>query len=142
MKNAMVRLQQEPADPAALDYALSLARTLHALPFGLNLWQAQNIWYELYLQGDAVFAHAHRDGHNELHREKGEPSQKSIREHWHQLFPELGRQLDINVDHLVPEPLTLADTKKSAGDPPRNRRHDDPKPEKQKAKEAAGHLRW
>ena len=30
-----------------LDRALALARTLTEMPFGLNLWQAQNIWYEI-----------------------------------------------------------------------------------------------
>ena len=30
-----------------LDRALALARTLTELPFELNLWQAQNIWYEI-----------------------------------------------------------------------------------------------
>jgi hypothetical protein len=30
-----------------LDRALSMARMLAELPFELNLWQAQNIWYEI-----------------------------------------------------------------------------------------------
>ncbi len=30
-----------------LDRALALGRTLVELPFELNLWQAQNIWYEI-----------------------------------------------------------------------------------------------
>ena len=30
-----------------LDRALGLAHTLVELPFELNLWQAQNIWYEI-----------------------------------------------------------------------------------------------
>jgi hypothetical protein len=30
-----------------LDRALALARALVELPFELNLWQAQNIWYEI-----------------------------------------------------------------------------------------------
>jgi len=30
-----------------LERALTLARTLAELPFELNLWQAQNIWYEI-----------------------------------------------------------------------------------------------
>jgi hypothetical protein len=30
-----------------LDRALALGRTLGELPFELNLWQAQNIWYEI-----------------------------------------------------------------------------------------------
>ena len=30
-----------------LDRALFLGKTLEELPFELNLWQAQNIWYEI-----------------------------------------------------------------------------------------------
>ena len=30
-----------------LDRALTLARIFATLPFELNLWQAQNIWYEI-----------------------------------------------------------------------------------------------
>jgi hypothetical protein len=87
MKHAMVRLQHDPGNITALEYALSLARTLHALPFGLNLWQAQNIWYDLHLQGSALLAAA-------------SPAALS---NWEQRFPELGRQLSINVDHIAPE---------------------------------------
>jgi alpha-amylase/alpha-mannosidase (GH57 family) len=47
MHAAMERLQRTPADPEAVRHALSLATALRALPFSLDLWQAQNIWYEL-----------------------------------------------------------------------------------------------
>jgi hypothetical protein len=30
-----------------LDRAVALARRLAEMPFDLNLWQAQNIWYEI-----------------------------------------------------------------------------------------------
>ena len=30
-----------------LDRALQLARIMTELPFDLNLWQAQNLWYEI-----------------------------------------------------------------------------------------------
>ena len=120
MKHAMVRLQQDPADTAALNYALSLARTLHALPFGLNLWQAQNIWYDLHLEGDAVFGSSGKTA----------GVRKAAREHWRQFFPELGRQLSINVDHLALE-NNLAGSLQGAAvlsEPaPRNRRWDDAK---------------
>jgi hypothetical protein len=43
----MERLQQTPADPEAMRRALNLATALRTLPFSLDLWQAQNIWYEL-----------------------------------------------------------------------------------------------
>jgi alpha-amylase/alpha-mannosidase (GH57 family) len=47
MHAAMERLQQTPSDPEAVRHALILATALKALPFTLDLWQAQNIWYEL-----------------------------------------------------------------------------------------------
>ncbi|MGA7339283.1 MAG: DUF3536 domain-containing protein [Terracidiphilus sp.] len=47
MKRAMVELQMSAGSLEILDRALSLARTLVELPFELNLWQAQNIWYEI-----------------------------------------------------------------------------------------------
>lgn len=47
MKRAMVELQMSAGSLEMLDRALGLARTLMELPFELNLWQAQNIWYEI-----------------------------------------------------------------------------------------------
>ncbi len=47
MKRAMVELQMSLGSLEMLDRALTLARTLTELPFELNLWQAQNIWYEV-----------------------------------------------------------------------------------------------
>jgi hypothetical protein len=47
MKRAMVELQMSSGSLEMLDRALALARTLAELPFDLNLWQAQNIWYEI-----------------------------------------------------------------------------------------------
>ena len=47
MKRAMVELQMSSGSLEMLDRALVLARTLIELPFDLNLWQAQNIWYEI-----------------------------------------------------------------------------------------------
>jgi alpha-amylase/alpha-mannosidase (GH57 family) len=47
MKRAMVELQMSSGSLEMLDRALELARTLTELPFDLNLWQAQNIWYEI-----------------------------------------------------------------------------------------------
>jgi len=47
MKRAMVELQMSSGSLDPLDRALGLARTLTELPFELNLWQAQNIWYEI-----------------------------------------------------------------------------------------------
>ncbi len=47
MHIAMERLQQNPLDHEAVRRALKLATALRALPFSADLWQAQNIWYEL-----------------------------------------------------------------------------------------------
>jgi alpha-amylase/alpha-mannosidase (GH57 family) len=48
MKRAMVDLQGSEGSIELLESALALARTLRELPFDLNLWQAQNIWYEVF----------------------------------------------------------------------------------------------
>ncbi len=47
MKRAMIELQMSAGSLEMLDRALTLARTLTELPFDLNMWQAQNIWYEI-----------------------------------------------------------------------------------------------
>jgi alpha-amylase/alpha-mannosidase (GH57 family) len=47
MKRAMVELQMSSGAMEMLERALTLGRTLVELPFELNLWQAQNIWYEI-----------------------------------------------------------------------------------------------
>jgi hypothetical protein len=47
MKRAMIELQMSSGSLDMLERALALARTLVELPFDLNLWQAQNIWYEI-----------------------------------------------------------------------------------------------
>jgi alpha-amylase/alpha-mannosidase (GH57 family) len=47
MKRAMVELQMSSGGVESLERALSLGRMLSELPFELNLWQAQNIWYEV-----------------------------------------------------------------------------------------------
>jgi hypothetical protein len=48
MKRAMVELQVSSGSLEMLERALTLARTLSEMPFGLNLWQAQNIWYDTF----------------------------------------------------------------------------------------------
>jgi alpha-amylase/alpha-mannosidase (GH57 family) len=47
MKRAMVELQMSSGSLEMLNRALALGRMLSELPFELNLWQAQNIWYEI-----------------------------------------------------------------------------------------------
>jgi Alpha-amylase/alpha-mannosidase len=47
MKRAMVELQNSGGSLEILERALNLARAVSELPFELNLWQAQNVWYEI-----------------------------------------------------------------------------------------------
>ena len=47
MHTALERLQRNPGDHEAVRRALKLATALRPLPFSVDLWQAQNIWYEL-----------------------------------------------------------------------------------------------
>jgi alpha-amylase/alpha-mannosidase (GH57 family) len=47
MKRAMIELQRASGSLDVLERALGLARLLVELPFELNLWQAQNIWYAI-----------------------------------------------------------------------------------------------
>ena len=57
MKRTMVELQMSSGSLEMLDRALQLARILTELPFDLNLWQAQNLWYEtLRSSGDSLAA--------------------------------------------------------------------------------------
>jgi hypothetical protein len=81
MKRAMVALHANPQDPHRVDDALLIARTLRELPFDLNLWQAQNLWYD-------AFRHM---------REK--PPAAELLERW----KELGRQMNISIDRVVAE---------------------------------------
>jgi alpha-amylase/alpha-mannosidase (GH57 family) len=47
MKRAMIELQMSSGALEMLERALALAQSLVEMPFDLNLWQAQNIWYEI-----------------------------------------------------------------------------------------------
>ena len=47
MKRVMIELTMSAGSLEVLDRAFFLARALNELPFELNLWQAQNIWYEI-----------------------------------------------------------------------------------------------
>jgi alpha-amylase/alpha-mannosidase (GH57 family) len=81
MKRAMVELHEHPDDAHALDDALLIARTLRELPFDLNLWQAQNLWYDAFRK----FAE--------------KPRAEESLERW----KELGRQMNIAVEMIVAE---------------------------------------
>ena len=84
MKRAMVELQVSAGSVEILDRALVLARTLTEMPFDLNLWQAQNIWYEI-LRSPATGLSALSD---------------EDRPHWETNFNELGECLSIDVESI------------------------------------------
>ncbi|HTV07049.1 MAG TPA: DUF3536 domain-containing protein [Acidobacteriaceae bacterium] len=85
MKRAMVDLQTEVTDQteqvATIENALLVARTLNELPFELNLWQAQNIWYDVW-------------------KHKPQPAVPDP-EAWIKGFHDLGELLRISVQELV-----------------------------------------
>jgi alpha-amylase/alpha-mannosidase (GH57 family) len=85
MKRAMVRLEAaaegEPSAAGALSQALTIANTLHQMPFEVNLWQAQNIWNDLLRRGDKNY----------------------WTDEWKEGFKKLGEALNIKVDQLVIE---------------------------------------
>jgi alpha-amylase/alpha-mannosidase (GH57 family) len=93
MKRAMVELQMSGGSLEMLDRPLVLARTLIELPFELNLWQAQNIWYEiLRTSSHSLTAHIAED-----------------RPKWEKDFNELGKCLSIDtVAMTAPEQLVEA----------------------------------
>jgi len=94
MKRAMVELQLSAGSLEMLDRALALARTLLDLPFELNLWQAQNIWYEILRTSDyALTALADDD-----------------RARWDKDFSELGGCLSIDTSAIMAEDFALETT--------------------------------
>jgi hypothetical protein len=85
MKRAMVQLEAaaiaDRAMTAALQTALSIANALRTMPFDVNLWQAQNIWNDLFRRSDKNY---------------WSPE-------WKLAFKKLGEALYISVDELVVE---------------------------------------
>ena len=53
MRDAMVALAAQPRDRAVLENALAMAEAVQLLPFPANIWQAQNLWYQLAVDHDA-----------------------------------------------------------------------------------------
>ncbi len=102
MKRAMVELREkvveETEQTSALENALLVARAISELPFELNLWQAQNLWYDVY-----------RRLYGTLNQNTG-PSKKETASTqargtgaWKERFREVGQLLGISVDELVIE---------------------------------------
>jgi alpha-amylase/alpha-mannosidase (GH57 family) len=83
MKWAMVKLESATdsnrAPENALHTALAIARALRSMPFEVNLWQAQNIWNDLFRRSDKNY----------------------LSEEWSAGFHKLGKALNISVDQLV-----------------------------------------
>jgi hypothetical protein len=83
MKRAMVALEaaaeKDHAMKGALQTALTIASGLRALPFDVNLWQAQNIWNDLFRRSNTDY---------------WSPE-------WKLAFKKLGEALYISVDDLV-----------------------------------------
>jgi alpha-amylase/alpha-mannosidase (GH57 family) len=82
MKRAMVELQSFAGSLEILERALVLALAVKELPFELNLWQAQNIWYEI------------------MRSPNGEISalSKEDRVRWEKSFNELGKRLSFDTE--------------------------------------------
>jgi hypothetical protein len=94
MKRAMVELQMSSGSLEMLERALSLARALIELPFEPNLWQAQNIWYEILRTSSyALTALAEGD-----------------RPRWEKYFNELGSCLSIDTETIRADDKTLTTT--------------------------------
>ena len=92
MKRAMVDLQMSSGSLDSLERALALAHLLREMPFELNLWQAQNLWYEIFRSSDYSLT-----GHS---REK--------RPEWEKNFKELGECLLIACDVITTDEPTAA----------------------------------
>ncbi len=87
MKRAMIDLLASEGSLETLESALALARTLTELPFDLNLWQAQNLWYEIFrTSGQALAALSPED-----------------RQRWDKDFAELGVCLSIETNSIRAE---------------------------------------
>jgi len=94
MKRAMVELQMSSGSLEMVERALAMARTLVELPFELNLWQAQNIWYEV--------LRSSKSNQNALTAEDLEK--------WEKKFNDLGNCLSVDTAAVnAPEPVAAGD---------------------------------
>jgi alpha-amylase/alpha-mannosidase (GH57 family) len=96
MKRAMIELQMSSGSFEILERALVMAHVIVELPFELNLWQAQNIWYEILRTAN--------------HGLKGMSAEERPR--WEKSFAELGACLSIDtaaIGEQEPAALTTGD---------------------------------
>jgi len=94
MKRAMVELQMSVGSLEILERALAQARTLIELPFEPNLWQAQNIWYEVLRASRYALTSLSGDD----------------RPHWDKIFNELGSCLSIDTEAIRADDRSTAKT--------------------------------
>ncbi|MGO9339388.1 MAG: DUF3536 domain-containing protein [Terracidiphilus sp.] len=92
MKRAMVELQMSVGSIEMLDRALTLALNLSELPFDLNLWQAQNIWYEIMRTSSFALT----------------PLNAEDRKRWDEHFGGLGTCLKIDCASITAEDAAVA----------------------------------
>ena len=92
MKRAMVELQMSAGSLEMLDCALTLALNLSELPFELNLWQAQNIWYEILSTSNSALTSLGKDE----------------RQRWDEHFGGLGTCLKIDCASITAEDAAVA----------------------------------
>jgi hypothetical protein len=88
----MLELQMSGGSVEVLERALALARHLVELPFDLNLWQAQNIWYEIL----GTSSHALTT------------LQAEDRLRWDKSFSELASCLSIDFDNITADDVAVA----------------------------------
>jgi alpha-amylase/alpha-mannosidase (GH57 family) len=94
MKLAVVELQMSSGSREMLERALHLARALNELPFELNLWQAQNVWYEIMRSSSYALTSL-------------APEDRPL---WDRGFAELGRLLNIDTAAIKVVDLSVATT--------------------------------
>ena len=94
MKRAMIELQMSSGSLEMLDRALNLARILVELPFELNLWQAQNIWYEILRSSSYALSSLVPED----------------RPAWDKNFAELGQLLTIDTKAIQAQDLSVVTT--------------------------------
>ncbi len=115
MKQAMVQLQHEVVTrgehlTSVLENALFVARTLSELPFDRNLWQAQNIWYDVYRRLHETARQAATTGPQNngegTNGDTGPDAEARRAAAWEDKFKEIGQIMGISVDELVIEEPT------------------------------------
>jgi hypothetical protein len=94
MKRAMIELQMSSGSLEMLDRALTLSRIMVELPFELNLWQAQNIWYEVLRTSSYGLTALTADD----------------RPRWDKDFAELGTCLSIDTTAITSQDLAVVTT--------------------------------